>query len=55
MFSMTGYTKQDFKIQGASFSIIINSLNSSKGLDLSIKMPWYFSSVEHDVRKLINK
>ncbi len=55
MFSMTGYTKQDFKIQGASFSIIINSLNSSKGLDLSIKMPWYFTSVEHEVRKLINK
>ena len=55
MFSMTGYTKQDFKMQGTSFSIIINSLNSSKGLDLSIKMPWYFNNIEHEVRKLINK
>ena len=53
MISMTGYVKKDLKIEGNSYTIIIKSLNSTKGLDISIKTPRYFIDVENDIRKLI--
>ena len=55
MFSMTGYTKRDFKINDLGFSIIIKSLNSTKGLDISIKTPRYLFDLEPEIKKLIDK
>ena len=55
MFSMTGYTKRDFKINNSRFSIIIKSLNSTKGLDINIKTPRYFFDLEPEIKKLIDK
>lgn len=55
MFSMTGYTKRDFKINNLRFSIIIKSLNSTKGLDINIKTPRYFFDLEPEIKKLIDK
>ena len=55
MISMTGYTKKVFKIQNTSFSIIIRSLNSNKGLDVSIKTPRYLLEIEPEIKKIITK
>jgi len=55
MFSMTGYAKKDFKIQNHQFSILIKSLNSNKGLDVSIKTPRHLMILEPDIRQLIEK
>ena len=55
MFSMTGYTKRDFKINDLGFSIIIKSLNSTKGLDISIKTTRYLFDLEPEIKKLIDK
>ena len=52
---MTGYIKKDFKIKNNSFSLIIKSLNSSKGLDVTIKAPYYLVHLETELRKLIVK
>lgn len=52
---MTGYAKKDFKIQDCSFSLAIKSLNSTKGLDISIKAPRYFTSLEPEIRALIEQ
>ena len=52
---MTGYTKQYFKIQDTTLSILIKSLNSSKGLDVSIKIPRYLLVLENEIKKLIEK
>ena len=55
MISMTGYTKKDFKIQNNYFSVLIKSLNSSKGLDINIKTPRYLILLEPEIRKLVEK
>ena len=55
MISMTGYTKKDFKIQINYFSVLIKSLNSSKGLDINIKTPRYLILLEPEIRKLVEK
>ena len=55
MRSMTGYTKEEIKIGDNRFSILIKSLNSLKGLDISIKSPRNLSFIEPDLRKLIEK
>ena len=55
MLSMTGYTKKDFKIDNLKFSIIIKSLNSTKGLDISIKAPRYLFDLEPAIKKSIDK
>ncbi len=55
MISMTGYAKKDFKIKNNSFSIVIKSLNSLKGCDLSIKTPRYLIVLEPEIRKVIQK
>ena len=54
MISMTGYAKKDIQLDDKNFSLIIKSLNSSRGLDLSIKTPRFFSELEPKIRKLIN-
>ena len=53
MISMTGYSKQDFKIQEINFSLSIQSLNSTKGCDITIKTPRYLIDIEPDLRNLI--
>ena len=53
MLSMTGYAKQDFKILNQRLSVLIKSLNSNKGLDISVKTPRYLMHLESDIRKLI--
>ena len=55
MISMTGYAKQDFKIQEINFSLSIQSLNSSKGCDIVIKTPRYLIDLESDMRNLIKQ
>mgnify|MGYP002839822418 CR=1 FL=1 len=55
MISMTGYTKKQFKINNTKFSIFIKSLNSSKGLDVSIKTPRYLLDLEPEIKKIIDK
>tara|TARA_Y100000994_G_scaffold16350_1_gene12344 strand:+ start:2441 stop:3295 length:855 start_codon:yes stop_codon:yes gene_type:complete len=55
MISMTGYTKQDFKIEEINFSLSIQSLNSSKGCDITIKTPRYLIDIDSDIRNLIRK
>mgnify|MGYP001192153597 FL=1 len=55
MRSMTGYTKEEIKIGDNRFSVVIKSLNSLKGLDISIKSPRHLSFIEPDIRKLIEK
>jgi len=52
---MTGYTKEEIKIGDNRFSILIKSLNSLKGLDISIKSPRHLSFIEPELRKLIEK
>ena len=55
MISMTGYSRHDFQIGDNSFSMIIKSLNSNKGLDISIKTPRYFTVLDFDIKQLIAK
>lgn len=55
MISMTGYTKKQFKINNTKFSIFIKSLNSSRGLDVSIKTPRYLLDIEPEIKKIIDK
>jgi len=55
MISMTGYSRHDFQIGDNSFSMIIKSLNSNKGLDISIKTPRYFTILDFDIKQLIAK
>ena len=55
MISMTGYTKQKFKLKDKDFFIIIRSLNNNRGLDIGIKTPRYLLEIEPEIRKTINK
>ena len=55
MVSMTGYAKKEFKINQNKFHLLIKSLNSNKGLDLSIKTPRYLMELEPEIKKLIDK
>ena len=52
---MTGYTKQEFQINNTSFFIAIKSLNSNKGLDMSVKLPRYLIDLEKDIKELLMK
>ena len=53
MLSMTGYAKKDIKIQGQTFSIIVKALNSTKGIDINIKMPRQLMILDAEIRQLI--
>ena len=55
MISMTGYTRREFKINDIKFILVIKSLNSTKGLDLSIKTPRYLLELEPDIKKILDK
>ena len=55
MLSMTGYAKKDIQIQGHTFSIIVKALNSTKGIDINIKMPRQFMTLDYDIRQLIER
>ncbi len=55
MISMTGYSRHNFQIGKNSFSMIIKSLNSNKGLDISIKTPRCFTILDFDIKQLIAK
>ncbi|MBJ04936.1 MAG: hypothetical protein CMP65_03430 [Flavobacteriales bacterium] len=55
MISMTGYARNDININNANFTIYVKSLNSQKGLDLSIKMPTYLLELEHEIKKVLGK
>ena len=52
MVSMTGYTKKEFQINNIKFQINIRSLNSLKGLDISIKTPRYLVELEPEKAKI---
>ena len=52
---MTGYARNDININNANFTIYVKSLNSQKGLDLSIKMPTYLLELEHEIKKVLGK
>ena len=53
MISMTGYTKKAFKIKNTNFVILVRSLNSNKGLDVSVKTPRYLFDIEPEIKKII--
>ena len=55
MLSMTGYVKRDFKIKPHNLSIIIKSLNSHKGIDISIKTPYYLTHFDSEIRQLVER
>ena len=50
---MTGYAKKDVKIQGHSFSILVKALNSTKGIDITMKVPRQLTVLDSDIRQLI--
>lgn len=51
---MTGYGKATANIAGKAFTAEIRSVNSSKGLDLSLRLPSVLRSREHEIRKIIS-
>lgn len=52
--SMTGYGKGTKEVDGKKIIVEIRSLNG-KGLDLSVRMPSIFRSIEMDIRNIISK
>ena len=52
--SMTGYARATGAVPGASFSCEIKSVNS-RGLDVRLRLPPGFDSLESDIRQLIGK
>tara|TARA_B100001250_G_C19758844_1_gene771462 strand:- start:241 stop:1098 length:858 start_codon:yes stop_codon:yes gene_type:complete len=50
---MTGYAKKDITIQGHAFSILVKALNSTKGIDISMKVPRQLAVLDSDIRQLI--
>ena len=51
---MTGFGKASARIAGKKIDVEIRSLNS-KQLDLNIRMPYIYHSIEADVRTMINE
>ena len=52
--SMTGFGKAETEIAGKKFIVEVRSLNS-KQLDLSIRMPQAYRSMENDIRAVVSK
>ncbi len=52
---MTGFGKATANIAGKVFTVEIRSVNSSKGLDLSLRLPSLLRSREHEIRKVISE
>jgi uncharacterized protein (TIGR00255 family) len=55
MISMTGYAAKELKLNSIEFSLVIRCLNSTKGLDISLKAPKYLAVMESSIRQLISK
>jgi uncharacterized protein YicC (UPF0701 family) len=47
---MTGFGKASGKIDERTLNVEIKSLNSQKGLDLSVKLPSKYREYEHALR-----
>lgn len=54
LYSMTGYGKTENKNQNIRIIVEIKSLNN-KGLDLTLKIPYWLKSIELDIRNIINE
>ena len=54
MISMTGYAAKELKLNSIEFSLVIRCLNSTKGLDISLKAPQYLAVMESSIRQLIS-
>lgn len=52
LYSMTGYGKHENKNEQLHISVEIKSLNS-KGLDISLKIPYWFKSMDLQIRNII--
>ncbi|HEY0261523.1 MAG TPA: YicC/YloC family endoribonuclease [Chitinophagales bacterium] len=52
--SMTGFGKADGTYKRSSLLLEIRSLNSAKGLDVSVKLPSRYRSAEAEFRNIIN-
>lgn len=52
---MTGYAAKELKLNSIEFSLVIRCLNSTKGLDISLKAPKYLAVMESSIRQLISK
>lgn len=55
IFSMTGYGKADALIGDKQVKVELRSLNSSKQLDMGMRLPFLFRAKEADLRKLISQ
>lgn len=53
LYSMTGFGKTEATYKQSSLLLEIRSLNSAKGLDLTIKLPSRYRSAEADFRNII--
>ncbi|MBP7389194.1 MAG: YicC family protein [Chitinophagales bacterium] len=51
--SMTGFGKASGQIEDKTVNVEIKSLNSQKGLDLNVKIPSKYRSLEYDLRNKI--
>jgi uncharacterized protein (TIGR00255 family) len=52
--SMTGFGKASGKIDDKTVNVEIKSLNSQKGLDLSVKLPSKYRAFEYDLRNKVS-
>ncbi len=54
MISMTGFAQNDVIINNTKYNFSIRSLNSTKGLDIGVKIPRYLFNIESEIRKHIS-
>ena len=54
MISMTGFAQNDIIINNTKYNFSIRSLNSTKGLDIGVKIPRYLFNIESEIRKHIS-
>ena len=53
--SMTGFGKNEINLENKVISIEVRTLNSNKGLDLSIKLPNIYREKENEIRNIIGE
>ena len=53
--SMTGFGKSEINLDNKVISIEVRTLNSNKGLDLSIKLPNMYREKENEIRNIIGE
>lgn len=54
MISMTGFAQNDIIINNTKYNFSIRSLNSTKGIDIGVKIPRYLFNIESEIRKYIS-